>query len=157
MQQLNCGCGSVQYAKEYKIPDNSSDLINTSISLLAIKNDKIDCLKRKVITDYLDILDKLECGIQSDIENILQEISLIDMKTNQSFSVTKKVYSSSTEDEDDKYLKRFEYLGEYESQTEKNKVLENLGISNMKHVVIPKSQFDEDNYEEDVIYFVTEG
>ena len=34
-------------------------------------------LKQKIILDFLNIVNKLECGIQPDLEFLLQEISLI--------------------------------------------------------------------------------
>lgn len=38
-------------------------------------------LKRKVISDVCRLLKQLECGIQPDLELILQEISLIEINT----------------------------------------------------------------------------
>ena len=91
MFQLNCGCGGPQYVQEYTI-GNDFQLSNNFDVKLPNTTDKISCLKRKVINDYLDIIDKLECGIQSDIENVLQEISLITIKTIQDVHLTFESY-----------------------------------------------------------------
>jgi len=42
----------------------------------------IDELKNKIICEYLGIIDKLECGIQLDLEFLLEEISLVDILEN---------------------------------------------------------------------------
>ena len=42
----------------------------------------IDKLKNKIICEYLGIIDKLECGIQLDLEFLLEEISLVDIIEN---------------------------------------------------------------------------
>jgi len=39
-------------------------------------------LKEKIIYEYLDIINKLECGIQEDLEFLLEEISLVDIMEN---------------------------------------------------------------------------
>ena len=39
----------------------------------------LDELKEKTICNYLHILDQLECGIQPDLEMLLEEISLINI------------------------------------------------------------------------------
>ena len=40
----------------------------------------LDDLKLKIIQDFLNIVNKLECGIQPDLEFLLQEISIIYIK-----------------------------------------------------------------------------
>jgi hypothetical protein len=42
----------------------------------------INELKNKIICEYLGIIDKLECGIQLDLEFLLEEISLVDILEN---------------------------------------------------------------------------
>lgn len=81
MWTLNCGCNApIPEQIIFDIPDDKIQIINSSkIIIPNIDDSKIWCLKEKVIKDYLDILNKLECGIQPNIENILQEISLIDI------------------------------------------------------------------------------
>ena len=37
-------------------------------------------LKQKIILDFLNIVNKLECGIQPDLEFLLQEISIVYIK-----------------------------------------------------------------------------
>lgn len=39
----------------------------------------LDELKEKTICDFMHVLDQLECGIQPDLEIILEEISLINI------------------------------------------------------------------------------
>ena len=76
MWRLNCGCNPPQEEDEY-LP-----LIEKPASTMPLlpKNDPKICeLKTKVITDFNNLLDKLECGIQEDVENILEEISLIEI------------------------------------------------------------------------------
>ena len=42
-----------------------------------VSRDDFCSLKNKIIGEFLDVIKKLECGIQPDLELILQEISLI--------------------------------------------------------------------------------
>lgn len=91
MFQLNCGCGGPQYIHELTLDDDFK--IKSSLDVkLPNTIDKISCLKRKVIDDYLDIIDQLECGIQPDIEKILQEISLITIETIKDVHITQQSY-----------------------------------------------------------------
>lgn len=85
MWVLNCGCNKPYFGPIiFDIPESVITLSReNNIKFPDLdKSDKTDCLKRKIIKEYLDILQNLECGIQPNIENILQEISLIDIKTN---------------------------------------------------------------------------
>lgn len=82
MWKLNCGCSEPYFGPiMFDISDDNIQIISSTQKKLLpdISESKIWCLKEKVIKEYLDILNKLECGIQPDIENILQEISLIDI------------------------------------------------------------------------------
>lgn len=90
MFQLNCGCGGPQYIHELNIDDDFRIKSDLDVKL-PNTTDRISCLKRKVINDYLDIINQLECGIQPDIENILQEISLITIETLQDVHISHRV------------------------------------------------------------------
>lgn len=155
MWRLNCGCGDAPVPFEFPICDKPIIISNIDF-VLPNSKDKSKCLMEKIIQDYFDIINKLECGIQPDLENILEEISLIEMKNNWNFSVAKKVYSSDDEDEED-YLKRSQYLSEFETEEEKEQAVKNLGLDGTKHIILSKLEFDNLNeYVKDAIYFVTE-
>lgn len=74
----NCGCIEINSRlQEFPIPD--SIVMYPKLNLVRQSIDEIECLKKKVICEYNEILRQLECGIQPDIENLLEEISLIDI------------------------------------------------------------------------------
>ena len=78
----NCGCIPIQEKFEFPIVDlDTSTIINKSLSLIddykpSCANDSLCELKKKIISDFHGILKQLECGIQPDLEFLLQEISL---------------------------------------------------------------------------------
>ena len=79
----NCGCIPVQDKFEFPIidPTNIINPSNDSNSLIEdytppCQNDSLCDLKNKIIKDFRKILTQLECGIQPDLEFLLQEISL---------------------------------------------------------------------------------
>lgn len=155
MWRLNCGCGDVPEPLEFKIYDKPI-VVSKIDFILPNTTDKNDCLKEKIIQDYFDIINNLECGIQPELENILEEISLIEMNSNWNFAVSKKVFSSD-DDEDEDYLRRGKYLSEFESEEEKDKAIKNLGLDKVKHIIVSKAEFDNlDEYVKDAIYFVTQ-
>lgn len=155
MWKLNCGCGNVSVPFEFQIYTDPIFVSNINF-ILPNTTDRSDCLMEKIIQDYFEIINKLECGIQPDLENILEEMSLIEMKNNWNFSVTKKVYSSSDDEEED-YLKRSQYLSEFETEEEKNQAIKNLGLDGTKHIILSKLEYENlTEYEKDAIYFVTE-
>jgi hypothetical protein len=76
------------------------------------------------------------------------------MKNNWNFSVAKEVYSSHPEEDD--LLRRSKYLSEFETQEEKDRVLDNLGIDGIKHVILSQRELDSlDKFDDNSIYFVT--
>jgi hypothetical protein len=78
------------------------------------------------------------------------------MDSNWNFAVSKKVFSSDDEEDED-YLRRGKYLSEFESEEEKDKAIKNLGLDGIKHIILSKPEFDNlDGYIKDTIYFVTE-
>ena len=84
MWKLNCGCNPPSYDYiEFNIPDIKKP-DNSSPVLLQNKFDHTGELKNKIVCDYFNIIDKLECGIQPELADLLEEISLIEI--NQYFS-----------------------------------------------------------------------
>lgn len=74
----NCGCIELNSRyQEFPIPD--SIVIYPKLNIPKINLNELQSLKDKIICEYYEILRQLECGIQPDIENLLEEISLIDI------------------------------------------------------------------------------
>lgn len=152
---MNCGCGDIPSPIEFKIYDKPIIVSRTDFHL-PNTIDKNECLREKIIQDYFDIISKLECGIQPELENILEEISLIEMNSNWNFTVSKKVFTTESEEEED-YLKRGKYFSEFETEEEKDQAAKNLGVDRIKHIIVSKLEFDNlDEYVKDAIYFVTQ-
>lgn len=76
-----CGCNPVSEPFEFQIQDNIITRNEHIRELFPLVND-INELKNKVICEYNNIINKLECGIQLDLEFLLEEISLIDILEN---------------------------------------------------------------------------
>ena len=76
-----CGCNPIQEPFEYQIPDIYLNRHKEYKELFPISNN-IQKKKKKIICEYLGIIDKLECGIQLDLEFLLEEISLVDIIEN---------------------------------------------------------------------------
>ena len=72
-----CGCNPIPEKIEFPIIDNTNYKFDYGV---IIDNFEELCkLKCKIIKDFKDIVKSLECGIQPDLEILLQEISLIYM------------------------------------------------------------------------------
>lgn len=71
----NCRCNPIQEPFEFPVGNNI--LSFSKIILEKECEENIDELKEKAICDFLHIIKKLECGIQPNLEFLLQEISLI--------------------------------------------------------------------------------
>ena len=59
-----------------------SNIITSNVGSDVILQDVLNCgticeLKQKIICEFYDILHKLECGIQPDLELLLEEISVV--------------------------------------------------------------------------------
>lgn len=94
MWDVKCGCNPVNEPFEFKICD--ATYINPSRIELPYGNDSDLCaLRNKILSDYCDILNKLECGIQLDLELILEKISIMEMNNNCSFNSLKQIYQSN--------------------------------------------------------------
>ena len=75
-----CKCNPLPEKFEFIIQDSGNYSNNTiEISQEDSNYYNTDQLKEKTICDFLHILDQLECGIQPDLEIILEEISLINI------------------------------------------------------------------------------
>ena len=68
-----CGCNPTFEQFEFPIID---DNINYKFDFGTNSQDLCQ-LKYKIICDFQDVIKSLECGIQPDLELLLQEISLI--------------------------------------------------------------------------------
>jgi len=78
------------------------------------------------------------------------------MNSNWNFTVSKRVFSTDNEEEED-YLRRGKYFSEFKTEEEKDRAIKNLGIDNVKHIILSKMEFDNLNeYVKDAIYFVTQ-
>lgn len=82
MWEINCGCNHiVQQPYEFPIFDNDSELLKDvkefDISAQYPGTSTLCELKEKIICDFYKILDQLECGIQPDLEFLLEEISFV--------------------------------------------------------------------------------
>lgn len=158
MWKMNCGCNPIsQEPFEFNITEVKGYIFNSKVKL-PNTTDHSDCLKERIIQDYFSIISQLECGIKPDIETLLEEISLIDMKNNFNFNnIEKRIYSNIPIEEEDDFLRKSKYLSEYDTQEEKDKVLDNLGIDSVRHFVLSKREYDQlDELEKDAIYLITQ-
>lgn len=78
-----CGCNPIQEPFEFQIIGKSLGSYTRKLQELFPITTDIDELKDKIIQEYLGIIDKLECGIQTDLEFLLEEISLVDILENE--------------------------------------------------------------------------
>ena len=77
-----CGCNPVQEKFEFEIPKMILNNTYNIPELFPVVHN-IDELKKKIICEYLGIINKLECGFQEDLEFLLEEISLVDIMENE--------------------------------------------------------------------------
>ena len=77
-----CGCNPIQEPFEFPIEKVNLGSYRIKLQELFPIANNIDELKEKIICEYLGIIDKLECGIQQDLEFLLEEISLVDILEN---------------------------------------------------------------------------
>ena len=79
---MRCRCNPKPEPIEFPISDSLKDKGIRGIPELFPINNNICELKQKIIQEYLQIIDNLECGIQNNLEFLLEEISLIDIIEN---------------------------------------------------------------------------
>lgn len=126
MMTFGCGCREISRTPiEFKIQECPQVHINCGPLLPNTNDEDFNILQNKIICDFKKVIKQLECGIQPDIEIILEEISLLFMN-GCGYNVTKKMYS--TDIEDDYFLRHNNFLSEFSTQEEKDQVLLNLGI-----------------------------
>lgn len=91
MWTLNCGCNDpTHHYIEFHIRGHIDKTSSPSIQLPR-EDSRIDELKDKIICEYLNIIDKLECGIQEDLRTLLEEISVLEINE-ESFGI---IYSNN--------------------------------------------------------------
>lgn len=73
-----CGCNPRQDPFEFSLED-SKGLTGSKFKFKKLFPyiQDTEKLKEKIICEYMEILDKLECGIQLDLESLLQKISYV--------------------------------------------------------------------------------
>ena len=126
MMTFGCGCREISRTPiEFKIESCPQVHVNCGPLLPNTNDEDFDKLQNKIICDFKKVIKQLECGIQPDIEIILEEISLLFMN-GCGYNVAKKMYS--TDLEDDYFLRHDNFLSEFDTQEEKNQVLLNLLI-----------------------------
>ena len=92
MWNMRCGCNPILPEPfEFEIENNIRKYFDSDIKL-PNRTDYTQCLKEKIIQDYLKIINQLECVIKPDLEILLEEISLVDMKNDINFNVAKEIY-----------------------------------------------------------------
>ena len=79
-----CGCNPIPEPFEFKIKDSVrlNNLNGYSTELFSQQNN-LQELKDKIIYEYLKVIDNLECGIHTDLEFLLEEISLVEIMENE--------------------------------------------------------------------------
>lgn len=78
----NCGCIQLDFKlREFEIPDPIAKKLDIHLEIPDPNN--LQELKEKIICEYSRIIHQLECGIQPDLEFLLEEISLIDIQENE--------------------------------------------------------------------------
>lgn len=76
--KFGCGCSQITYEPfEFKISDCKPQTCSNCKLLPNTIDSNLNELKNKIICDFQNVVKQLECGIQPDIELILEEISLI--------------------------------------------------------------------------------
>ena len=155
MWNLNCGCSDISTEHiEFNIINNPINSMTIDFELPK-GTDNIDCLREKIIQDFYKIVDNLECGIQLDLEEILENISSIDIKLSRNFGVAKKIYSNNDGTDEDDYLRKNNQLSEFEKSNEKYRAIKNLGLDGINHVIISRLEYDNLNeYLQNTLYFV---
>lgn len=80
MWKMNCGCDPPRDSyKETPIISEKENNKYDKIEIPSKSNNKIECLKEKIKAEYFNIIKNLECGIQLNLETLLEEISLVDI------------------------------------------------------------------------------
>lgn len=75
-------CNPIPEKIEFPISDSPQNLTFKGLPEFFPLEHNLNDLKEKIICEYLQIINKLECGIQEDLEFLLEEISLVDITEN---------------------------------------------------------------------------
>ncbi len=67
-----CGCNPVPEPFEFPIQNRPEVVV-----IDCPRKENLCELKKKIICEFLDVINKLECGIQPDLELLLEEISFV--------------------------------------------------------------------------------
>ena len=141
-----CGCNKPrEYQYEYEI--TSSTIVNEKECCFGITYESTRKLKDKVICDFLDILNQLECGIKPNLDEINLNIMRIESIN---ICQNKKAGCGFNPNQ---FLQRANYLSEFSTVNEKSTAVRNLGLYNVEIMT-------ENNYEalehklDDTLYFV---
>ena len=155
MWRMNCGCnppvenGSIVIKIEKREPSYRGIKLPNS-------TDKTEELKCEIIQDFLDVVDNLECGIQPDLQELLEELSILEIMNPGNFNVTKKIYASNKEEGDD-ILRKSKYFSDFNTEEDRRKALQNLGIDSVKHIVLSREEYENMEYfDKNAIYFITQ-
>ena len=155
MWRMNCGCnppvenGSIVIEIEKRKPSYRGIKLPNS-------TDKTEELKCEIIQDFLDVVDNLECGIQPDLQELLEELSILEIMNPGNFNVTKKIYASNKEEGDD-ILRKSKYFSEFNTEEDRRRALQNLGIDSVKHIVLSREEYENMEYfDKNAIYFITQ-
>lgn len=76
---MSCGCNPIPVPYEFPINSSISSNVGSDVIFenIGLNQGTICELKQKIICDFQNILKKLECGIQPDLEFLLEEISVV--------------------------------------------------------------------------------
>ena len=75
-----CGCNPTPEPFEYTIKQKTGKIRNGDFRQLFPIEIDVDELKEKLICEFEEILDKLECGLHPDLEFLLEDLSWIYIK-----------------------------------------------------------------------------
>ena len=75
----NCGCWKPTPYEEYELPKVVYPILPKLELPLSEEEPCLGELKDKIINEYKDILDSLECGIQPPLEFLLDEITFVEV------------------------------------------------------------------------------
>lgn len=145
---IKCGCNPVPTPIEFELPLLPSQR-KCKISLKKRELD-LEALEKEVICDYNKILKNLRCGIQPDLFEIKNKISMIDLEINYKNIMMIQSNGHGT------YLKYKNFLSEFDSEEEKDLAVKNLGLNDTEIITERNYKAIEDakTYKTDTIYFV---
>lgn len=146
MFPLNSGCGCLPIQDnrfEYEIQEVYTSPIIPSCSL-KFGDCSYEEIQEEIICDFLEILNQLECGIRPDLNKVNLNIMKIE---------SMNIAGNRCNGE---FLKRRNYLSEFETEKEKRSAVENLGLFDTE--LLTENNYnvlEKDNkLKENTIYFI---